>query len=59
MVVWWNGGLAIHGGIITGIITIIVYTKKYKQRTVRYTDFLVPGLIIGQSIGRWGNFFNG
>lgn len=55
----WNGGLAIHGGIIAGIITIIVYTKKYKQRTVRYTDFLVPGLIIGQSIGRWGNFFNG
>ena len=54
----WNGGLAIHGGIIAGLLTIIVYTKKYDLRTVRYLDFIVPGLIIGQSIGRWGNFFN-
>lgn len=54
----WNGGLAIHGGIIAGLLTIIVYTKKYKLRTLRYLDFLVPGLIIGQAIGRWGNFFN-
>ena len=55
----WNGGLAIHGGIIAGLLTIIVYTKKYDLRTVRYLDFIVPGLLIGQSIGRWGNFFNG
>lgn len=54
----WNGGLAIHGGIIAGLLTIIVYTKKYNLRTVRYLDFIVPGLIIGQAIGRWGNFFN-
>lgn len=54
----WNGGLAIHGGIIAGLLTIIIYTKKYKLRTIRYLDFLVPGLIIGQAIGRWGNFFN-
>ena len=54
----WNGGLAIHGGIIAGLLTIIAYTKKYKLRTVRYLDFIVPGLIIGQAIGRWGNFFN-
>jgi len=54
----WNGGLAIHGGIIAGLLTIIVYTKKYKLRVLRFLDFVVPGLIIGQSIGRWGNFFN-
>ncbi len=54
----WNGGLAIHGGIIAGLLTIIVYTKKYKVRTLRYLDYIVVGLIIGQAIGRWGNFFN-
>ena len=54
----WNGGLAIHGGIIAGLLTILVFTKKYKVRTIRYLDIIAPGLIIGQAIGRWGNFFN-
>lgn len=54
----WNGGLAIHGGIIAGLITLIIYTKKYKFRTIRYLDFCVVGLILAQAIGRWGNFFN-
>lgn len=54
----WNGGLAIHGGLIAGLITMIVYTKKYKIRTIRYLDFAVVGLILAQAIGRWGNFFN-
>ena len=54
----WHGGLAIHGGIIAGLITTIVYTKRYNLRTIRYLDFCVVGLIIGQAIGRWGNFFN-
>ena len=54
----WNGGLAIHGGIIAGLLTILIYTKKYNLRLIRYLDFIVVGLIIGQSIGRWGNFFN-
>ncbi len=54
----WNGGLAIHGGIIAGLLTILIYTKKYNLRVTRYLDFIVVGLIIGQSIGRWGNFFN-
>ncbi len=55
----WEGGLAIHGGIIFGLITIIIYCKKYNMRTIRMTDFIVPGLILAQAIGRWGNFFNG
>lgn len=54
----WNGGLAIHGGLIAGLITIILYTKKYKVRTVRVLDFVVVPLLLGQAIGRWGNFFN-
>lgn len=55
----WEGGLAIHGGIIFGLITILIYTKKYKINTLRMLDIIVVGLIIGQAIGRWGNFFNG
>lgn len=55
----WEGGLAIHGGIIAGLLTILFYTKKYKVNTWRILDISVVGLIIGQAIGRWGNFFNG
>ena len=54
----WEGGLAIHGGVIAGLIFIIFYTKKYRVSTLRLTDILVVSLIIGQAIGRWGNFFN-
>lgn len=54
----WNGGLAIHGGIIAGVITLIFYCKKYNINVLRMTDISVVGLIIAQSIGRWGNFFN-
>lgn len=55
----WEGGLAIHGGILLGLIWTIFYTKKYKVNTFRILDIIVVGLIIGQAIGRWGNFFNG
>ena len=55
----WNGGLAIHGGIIAGLIFIVLYSLKYKVRALKITDMLVVGLIIAQAIGRWGNFFNG
>lgn len=55
----WEGGLAIHGGILFGLISIIIYTRKYKIKTMRMLDIIVVGLIIGQAIGRWGNFFNG
>lgn len=55
----WEGGLAIHGGMLFGLLWIIFYTKKYKVNTFRILDMIVVGLIIGQVIGRWGNFFNG
>lgn len=54
----WEGGLAIHGGIIAGLLWIIFYTKKYDVNTFRTLDIIVVGVIIGQAIGRWGNFFN-
>ena len=54
----WNGGLAIHGGILGGLITVIVYCKRKKINILRVTDIAVPSLIIAQAIGRWGNFFN-
>ncbi len=55
----WNGGLAIHGGILVGLLVVFLYTKKYKAKFLKVTDILAPGLILGQAIGRWGNFFNG
>ena len=55
----WEGGLAIHGGILFGLITVLVYCKKYKVKIPLMIDIIVPGLILGQAIGRWGNFFNG
>ena len=54
----WNGGLAIHGAIISGAIWFIYYCKKHKKNFLKIFDLAVPGLIIAQAIGRWGNFFN-
>ena len=55
----WEGGLAIHGGIIAGFLTILFYCKKNGYNLLLVLDFIVVGLIIAQAIGRWGNFFNG
>lgn len=54
----WNGGLAIHGAIIAGIIIIWLYAKVKKLNPWLIADVLAPGLVIGQAIGRWGNYFN-
>ncbi len=54
----WNGGLAIHGGLITGFIVVVSFCKRYKVNLLKILDIIVPGLIIAQAIGRWGNFFN-
>ena len=55
----WEGGLAIHGGVIAGIIFIYFYTKKKKLGFLKLLDIFAPSLVLGQAIGRWGNFFNG
>ena len=54
----WNGGLAIHGGLIAGAITIIFFAKKYHLNFLKLLDMAAPSLILAQVIGRWGNFFN-
>ena len=54
----WNGGLAIHGGILGGAIWFIYYSKKNNVNFLKIFDLIVPSLIIAQAIGRWGNFFN-
>lgn len=54
----WEGGLAIHGGIIAGLLCLIYFTKKNKINIYKMLDILVIGLIVGQIIGRWGNFMN-
>lgn len=55
----WEGGLAIHGGIMAGALTIFLYCKRYNMSFIRIADLCVPSLIFAQCIGRWGNFFNG
>ena len=55
----WKGGLAIHGGLLFGATTVLIYCKKYKVRVGKILDIIVPALLFGQAIGRWGNFFNG
>lgn len=54
----WNGGLAIHGAIISTLIFLIIYSKKNNIKPLLMTDIIVIGLILAQAIGRWGNFFN-
>ncbi len=54
----YNGGLAIHGGVISGIIFVYYYTKNKNLNFLRILDIISPALIIAQAIGRWGNFFN-
>ena len=54
-----GGGLAIYGGIIAGAITVFCVCKYKKIDFLAFADCVVPGLIMAQSIGRWGNFMNG
>ncbi|NLY37422.1 MAG: prolipoprotein diacylglyceryl transferase [Tissierellia bacterium] len=54
-----GGGLAIHGGIIGGVIGGYLFAKRRGLNFFELTDFIAPGLILGQAIGRWGNYFNG
>ena len=54
----WEGGLAIYGGIIGGLITLAYQTKKKNIALGKLTDMIVPSLILAQAMGRWGNFFN-
>ncbi|MEA1962849.1 MAG: prolipoprotein diacylglyceryl transferase [Patescibacteria group bacterium] len=54
----WQGGLAIHGAILAGIVIAYFFAKKHKINFWRLLAVYTPGLAIGQAIGRWGNYFN-
>lgn len=54
----WNGGMAIYGGVIGGAIGILIYCLIHKKNFLDVADIAVPSLILGQVIGRWGNFLN-
>ncbi len=54
----WHGGISIHGGIIGGLIGGFIYAKKHKLPILKLCDIFSYGLVLGQALGRWGNFFN-
>lgn len=54
----WHGGLSIHGAIIGGFLIGLIYCKRHKLPVLKLCDIFSYGLILGQSLGRWGNFFN-
>ena len=54
----WRGGIAIHGALIGGVLTTILYCRWRRQPFWPLLDVLVPAVALGQAIGRWGNFFN-
>lgn len=53
-----QGGLAIFGGVIAGVIVLMLFSKYRKQSFFKMTDTIVMSLLVGQIMGRWGNFFN-
>jgi phosphatidylglycerol:prolipoprotein diacylglycerol transferase len=54
----WEGGLGIYGGIIGGTIGVLIYVRWHKLSVPRWLDIGAVGLLLGQAIGRWGNYFN-
>ncbi|PLR85350.1 prolipoprotein diacylglyceryl transferase [Bacillus canaveralius] len=54
----WNGGIAIHGALIGSVITAYIFAKKKKISFWKLADITAPSIILGQAIGRWGNFIN-
>jgi phosphatidylglycerol---prolipoprotein diacylglyceryl transferase len=54
----WNGGVAIYGAVIGGLLAVFIYSRVKKIPMASLTDIVAPGLILAQAIGRWGNYFN-
>ena len=53
-----NGGLAVYGGLIVGVIVVVLFSKKNRMSIPLFGDTITMGILIGQMLGRWGNFFN-
>lgn len=54
----WQGGISIHGAVLGGLVTGVLYSKKHKLPVLKICDIFSYGLVLGQALGRWGNFFN-
>lgn len=54
----WDGGIAIYGGLLGGLIALILFAKKRNLNILKLLDIIAPSLLVGQMLGRWGNFFN-
>ncbi|MBF0715273.1 prolipoprotein diacylglyceryl transferase [Gemelliphila palaticanis] len=54
----WDGGIAIYGGLLGGIATLYYFSKKRDLNILKMLDIIAPSLLVGQMLGRWGNFFN-
>jgi len=54
----WNGGLSIYGAVLSGLVCVLLFAKSYKLKALYLLDWLTPSLVLGQIIGRFGNFFN-
>lgn len=54
----WEGGIAIHGGLIAGTITGLVFARKHGLSFWKLADILAPSVLLAQAVGRWGNFVN-
>lgn len=54
----WQGGIAIHGAILGGILAVLIFARLKRVSFWQLADLIAPSLILGQAIGRWGNFFN-
>lgn len=54
----WNGGVAIYGAVIGGVLAVYIYSRVKKIPMVSLVDIVAPGLVLAQAIGRWGNYFN-
>jgi len=53
-----GGGLAIHGAILGALLAVLIYTRRHRLPILTWLDICVPTLLVGQAVGRWGNFFN-
>jgi phosphatidylglycerol:prolipoprotein diacylglycerol transferase len=58
MIAIWEGGIAIHGAILGGLVAALWFARRHQVSFWQLADVVAPSLILGQAIGRWGNFFN-
>ncbi len=54
----WHGGIAIHGALIGAFLATYFYTRRYRLDWLKWMDLMIPSMLLGQAIGRWGNYMN-